>query len=46
MVLSSAPDTGKDTVFGDCVFAFESAGKVMAAPEVKSRFHFMFKGKR
>ncbi len=40
-MLSSEPDTGKDTVFVDCVFPFESAGKETAAPEVKSRFHFM-----
>ncbi len=42
-MLSSVPDTGKDNVFGDCVFAFESAGKEKAAPQRsnESRFHFM-----
>ncbi len=39
-MLSGVPDTGKDAVFGDSVFAFKSAGKV-TAPEVKLRFHFM-----
>ena len=43
-MFSSVPDTGKDTVFGDCVFAFESAEKETAAPEVKTRFHFTCEG--
>ncbi len=40
-MLSGVVDAGKDTVFGDGVLAFESAGMVAAAPEVESRFRFM-----
>ena len=40
-MFSGVPDTSKDTVFGDCVFAFEGVGEEAAPPEVESRFHFM-----